>query len=124
MDQGQGETDRNSGKPDGCTPRCAANNDKEKEKRHHNLGYEAAAEAVFAWTEIAVSIGSETTDDPARLTRRDPPQYQGSDYRADDLGDDIRNDVTTGAAPGAPQAHGDRRVEMATRNATDGISHG
>ena len=79
---------------------------------------------VFAGAEIAIAIGGETAGDPAGLARCDQPQYHGGDDGADHLGDDVGDDVLAGAAPGAPQADGDRRVEVAARDVTDGISHG
>ena len=41
-----------------------------------------------------------------------------------DLRDDVGDDVLVGAAPGAPQAERDRRVEVTARDVTDGIGHG
>src|SRR5262249_52186719 len=124
MDQGQGEADRNTGKACRSPPRRGADDDEEEKEGHHDLDNKAAAEAVLTGAEIAVPIGSETTHDPAGFAGRNPPQYQGSDYRADDLGDYVRNDVSGRAAPRTPQTNRHGRVEVATRNVTHGISHG
>src|SRR5262249_22011932 len=124
VDQGQGKADRDAGKACRRALRRGADDDEEEEESHHDLGNKTAAEAVLAGAEIAVPIGSKATHDPTGLARRDPPQYQGGNDRADDLGDDVRNDVSGAAAPGAPQTNGDRWIEMATQTVTDGKSHG
>src|SRR5207245_10841497 len=120
----EAEADREPSKAGGRDVRAGANEDEQKEQRHHHFVYEAAPKAIFAGAKVAITVGGKATHRPAGLPRCDQPQYEGGDDGADDLGDDVGDDVLVGAAPGAPQAEGDRRVEVSARDVTYGIGHG
>jgi len=59
-----------------------------------------------------------------RSSLGDSVEQQGGHDSADDLGDDVRNDVSGGKTSARGQSHGDRWVEMASRNVADRIGHG
>src|SRR6516165_6342624 len=124
MDQGQGQTDRDSSKAGSRTLRRAPNDDEEKKEGHHHFHKKASPEAIFAGAEIAIAVSGKTAWHPARLARCDDPQYRGRDDGRDHLSDDVGDDVSAWAASSAPQADRDRRVEVTARNVTDGVSHG
>src|SRR6516162_964419 len=121
MDQGQGEADRNPGETGRRSLRRRADNDEEEEKCHHHFDQEAAAHTVLAGAQLAIAVGGKAAGDPAGLARRDQPQDYAGDNRADDLGNDVRDDVPAGTTTGAPQADRDRRVEVPAGDMTYGI---
>src|ERR1700746_3861094 len=123
MDQGQGKADRDACKTGSRSLRRCADNDEQEKEGHHHFVDEAAPEAIFAWTKSAIAVGSESVGNPGGLARCNEPQYRSGHDGGDDLGNNVRNDMLAGAAPGAPQADRDRGIEMSSGNVTDGISH-
>jgi hypothetical protein len=73
VDQGQGEANRDAGKPRGCSFRCCPDDDEQEKERHHDFAKETGAKAVFAGAEIAIAVGGEAAGDPFGLARGDDP---------------------------------------------------
>jgi hypothetical protein len=73
MDEGQPEANWDTSKPTGRTFRRGPDDNEEKKERHRDFGQEAAGQAVFAGAQIAITVGGETTRNPAGLARCNNP---------------------------------------------------
>src|SRR3954471_14399475 len=71
-------------------PVCRAENDDEEEEGHHDFADECGGERVIAGRVLPVAVRGEAGRDiEARLAARNQIQNARSDYRADDLRDDV-----------------------------------
>src|ERR1700757_3128723 len=112
MDQGQRQADSQWRKADGRASMGRAEYDEQKNKRAAALADEARQQTVFCGAEIAVPVGGEAADLESWLPRGYHVEYRGGDNGTDDLGSDVREDVSGLKPPGSPPAKGDCRIEM------------
>src|SRR5262245_61981122 len=74
---------------------------------------------------LPVSVGRKSLAEiKTRSALGDRIEEERSHDGADELGDDVGNDLSGGEAAARGQAEGYRRIDMASRNVADRIGHG
>ena len=122
MDEDQAETDGQTSEVIGGTVglRGSSQNDEHEQGRQHNLDNQAVHYTIG--TGIGTSSGG---DDTLAICRADnQSQYSSSQDGADDLEQHVHATVLSLHAACQETAKGDGWVDMATRDATDCVSHG
>lgn len=99
---------RNAGEPTRCTFRGRHDDDEQKEDLIAT-SHKRAGEGLFAGLRVAVAVAGEAPRRLTRMSRGDEPQHRARANRRDHLGDNVRDDVMIGAAPGCPHADCNRR---------------
>ena len=126
MDQGQGQTDRQTRKT-GWGPPVGRALDDEHEHRgqdefaHHHRRHGVAARGVCA---VAIRGKAARRGAEAGFAGGDGIEHGGRCNRADHLREDVRDHLADAKPPAGTQTDRHRRIEVPARHVPDGIHHG
>src|SRR6185369_5942713 len=125
VDQGQRETDWDGREAGRRTTVGRAEDDEQEEEGEHQFRNQRGDERVVAGRVFAVAIGREARAEAEAVGAAGNHIFFFNDTATtEDLGGDIPGQLLRGKSLGGAQSDGDRRIEVATGNMADRISHG
>ncbi len=127
MNDGQGQADGQAGKTDRRQLMRRAQDDDQEDKGRNDFEDEGRHQAVAALIALAPTVLAKAGGVDviaAQLARQDGVQHRGTEYGADDLGNDVGDEVLHVHAAGDPRPQRHRRIYVTPRYRADAIGHG
>src|SRR5262249_16694609 len=101
-----------------------AENDHQENEGQHEFGHQTCFEGVTAGGIFGETIGGESAQFETRLACRDHTHTAGACHATKDPGHNVSRETLTGEAACYQKSHGDRGIEVTTRDMADGECHG
>src|SRR5580698_106565 len=124
MNEGEAEADGQRREAFGGANVSGAEDDEEEEESKDHFGHEAGLHGVAARRVRAITIAGEVAEDESGLAAGDDKEGGCSDESAEDLGNDVGQQMGDGKAAADNEAEGDSGVQVAAGDVADGVAHG
>ena len=124
MNKGKAKTDRKGRETLGRAFVGRPEDDEQEHHGHDHLGDQDGRDGIPADRMFTVSIrGKPLGDVESGLAGRDEIEDPARGNRAEDLRNDIRQQLVRGETAAGPQPDGNRRIEVAAGDVSDGVGH-